>query len=134
MANRNEWTADRRLYLDKDGKVVEADDPTRATLLAAAGNTIPIEVAERLGLTGEKARLAPANKLRAGPGENKGSPMDDNEIEGQGTPEQLAQFDTLATPPVQEAPETEIAFDPAPALEAAVTEEEPPRRKGRKAD
>lgn len=46
----NLWTSDRRLYLDKDGKVVEADNPTRLSLLVAAGGTIPLADAERYGL------------------------------------------------------------------------------------
>ena len=70
----NLWTSDRRLYLDKDGKVVEADDPTRQSLLVAAGGTIPLADAERYGLvtvTHEvKAKSAPANKAKQ-PGENK---------------------------------------------------------------
>jgi hypothetical protein len=81
----NTWTADRRLYLDKDGKVVEADDPTRASLLVPAGGTIPLERAQALGLTAapepkaeraeppsaaQKAAAAKANKAKT-PAENK---------------------------------------------------------------
>lgn len=71
----NLWTADRRLYLDKDGKVVEADDPTRQSLLVAVGGTIPLADAERYGLVTVKvaevkAKPAAANKAKA-PGENK---------------------------------------------------------------
>ncbi len=84
MAARNIWTSDRRLYLDAAGKVVEADDPTRATLLVNAGGAIPIERAEALGLVnapaaepqpapeGEKAKAkAPANKAKSAPEEDK---------------------------------------------------------------
>lgn len=85
----NMWTADRRLYLDKDGKVVEADDPSRASLLVAQGGTIPLADAERYGLIkvtpavienvqpqapeggdAQKMKAAPANKAKAAP-ENK---------------------------------------------------------------
>lgn len=76
----NLWTSDRRLYLDKDGKVVEADDPTRQSLLVAQGGTIPLADAQRYGLTTpiapaapgdeQKAKAAPANKAKAAP-ENK---------------------------------------------------------------
>lgn len=52
----NIWTADRRLYLDKDGKPVEADDPGRATLLVNAGGSIPIERAKALGLVAQAER------------------------------------------------------------------------------
>jgi hypothetical protein len=55
------YTADRRLYLDKNGKVVEANDPTRATLLVAAGATLPEARARELGLlvVEEKAKAEP---------------------------------------------------------------------------
>lgn len=69
----NMWTADRRLYLDKDGKVVEANDPTRVRLLIAAGGNMTLEDAERYGLIATpatKAKPAPANKAKQ-PGENK---------------------------------------------------------------
>lgn len=80
----NTWTSNRRLYLDKDGKVVEATDPTRATLLVVAGGSIPLADAQRYGLLSapqgtpegddEKA-AAPAaeNKLARPASENKGS-------------------------------------------------------------
>lgn len=85
----NIWTSDRRLYLDKDGKVVEADDTTKQSLLVAAGGTIPLADAQRYGLITvtpaiitpvapsqpetddtQKMKAAPANKAKA-PGENK---------------------------------------------------------------
>jgi hypothetical protein len=44
------YTADRRLYLDRDGNVVEADSPDRATLLVAEGGTLSTEDAARYGL------------------------------------------------------------------------------------
>lgn len=79
----NLWTSDRRLYLDKAGKAVEADDPSRVSLLVAAGGTIPLADAEKYGLVtvtpavvavvapeGEKAKAATANKAKA-PGANK---------------------------------------------------------------
>jgi hypothetical protein len=75
----NMWTADRRLYLDQDGKVVEADDPNRASLLVAQGGSIPLADAERYGLvTVEpqqvKAVAAPkANKAAAPAAQNKAS-------------------------------------------------------------
>lgn len=71
----NMWTADRRLYLDKDGKAVEADDPARVSLLVAAGGTIPLSDAERYGLVTVtpaevKAKAPTPNKAKAAP-ENK---------------------------------------------------------------
>lgn len=72
----NMWTSERRLYLDQDGNVVEADDPKRASLLVGQGGQLPLADAERYGLL-EKAEqaevkaVAPkANKAKAGP-ENK---------------------------------------------------------------
>lgn len=74
----NIWTADRRLYLDKDGKVVETDSPDRASLLVPAGGTLPLERARALGLVVEeapteqpKAKPTPANKVKPGPAETK---------------------------------------------------------------
>jgi hypothetical protein len=55
MANKNEYTSNERLYLDKDDNVVKADDPNRLTLLVAAGSTLPMEKAEKYGLTKEAA-------------------------------------------------------------------------------
>lgn len=49
------YTAPRRLYLDKEGRVVEANDPTRVELLCPAGQTMPLYRAQALGL----AEVAP---------------------------------------------------------------------------
>ena len=46
----NMWTSDRRIYLTKDGKPVEAGDPNAAQLLVAAGGQIPLADAEKYGL------------------------------------------------------------------------------------
>lgn len=71
----NLWTADRRLYLNSKGEAVEAEDASRVSLLVAAGGSIPLEQAQRLGLVEvteqqvkalppkrNKARVAPENK------------------------------------------------------------------------
>jgi hypothetical protein len=66
----NLYTSDRRLYLNAEGKVVEADDPTRVSLLVNAGGTIPMADAEKYGLTNPiapapaKARAPEANKAK----------------------------------------------------------------------
>jgi hypothetical protein len=72
----NLWTSDRRIYLDKDGAAVEADDPARVSLLVAQGGTIPLTEAERLGLVtvtpAEVKAVAPkTNKSKAKAPENK---------------------------------------------------------------
>lgn len=83
----NTWTANRRLYLNKAGTVVEADDPARTSLLVAEGGSLPLEQARALGLVNvtpevveetemaspsEKAKAdAPSNKARAKAPENK---------------------------------------------------------------
>ena len=46
----NVWTANRRLYLDKDGNAVEQDDPNRVELLVGIGGTLLTERAQALGL------------------------------------------------------------------------------------
>ncbi len=70
----NLWTADRRLYLDSAGKAVEANDPTRRSLLVAVGNTIPLEQAHALGLVVEPTSPSKAPKPNKGkpPVANKG--------------------------------------------------------------
>ncbi len=56
----NVWTANRRLYLDKDGNAVEQDDPNRVELLVGIGGTLLIERAQALGLLdAPKAKSAP---------------------------------------------------------------------------
>jgi predicted O-methyltransferase YrrM len=70
----NLWTADRRLYLDAAGKVVEADNPARASLLVAQGGTILMDDAIRYGLVAEPKAAAPAaaNKAVRPAAQNKG--------------------------------------------------------------
>lgn len=65
MANKNDYVADRRLYLDKDGNVVEAKDPKKTTLLVAQGNTLPEEVARKHGLIKEEAESGRKSKAVA---------------------------------------------------------------------
>jgi hypothetical protein len=42
--------ADRRLYLDAEGRLVEDGDPRAASLLVAPGQELPDAEAERLGV------------------------------------------------------------------------------------
>lgn len=68
------WTSDRRLYLDADGNVVEANDPAKRTLLVSAGGKLTEERARELGLVTDdakgkapvnnKAKKAPVNKAK----------------------------------------------------------------------
>lgn len=66
---RGTYTLPRRLYLDKAGKVVEANDPARQTLLGTAGFTIPAERARELGLLDEPqpepVQAAPTDEKKA---------------------------------------------------------------------
>ena len=41
---------DRRLYLDRAGRVVAAGDPARVRLLATPGRRLPLALAQQLGL------------------------------------------------------------------------------------
>ena len=73
------WTADRRIYLDKHGNAVEADNPAKAVLLVPAGGALPMERAQALGLAVEPAEPAKApnakpthaNKIRRKTTEDK---------------------------------------------------------------
>lgn len=47
---RGSYVADRDLYADKDGKVVEADDPAKVTKIASAGSVVADADVERYGL------------------------------------------------------------------------------------
>lgn len=71
MPNDN-YTADRRLYLDKEGNLVEADDPKKNELLVAEGGTLSAEDAAKYGLTGEKAAKGPEENKAASPAKAKG--------------------------------------------------------------
>ena len=62
------FTLSERLYTDKDGKVVKADDPNRLRLLGNAGGTIPMAEAKRLGLAdadGQPVESRPAEAPEA---------------------------------------------------------------------
>jgi hypothetical protein len=49
-ANKNDYVSDRRLYLDKDGNVVEHNDVNKLTLLVAEGGSLSQEDARKYGL------------------------------------------------------------------------------------
>jgi hypothetical protein len=70
---QNTWTADRRLYKDKNGNVVEADSPDRVSLLVAEGGTLSLDDTQRLGLIEvEPAKITTIEpKAQEGPSENK---------------------------------------------------------------
>jgi hypothetical protein len=53
--NKNDFVSDRRLYLDKDNNVVEANDPNKLTLLVAEGGSLSAEEAAKYGLGVEEA-------------------------------------------------------------------------------
>jgi hypothetical protein len=56
------WTADRRLYLDRDGKVVEADDPSKTSLLVGMGGQLPEDRARTLGLIDADGATVPTKR------------------------------------------------------------------------
>jgi pyruvate/2-oxoglutarate dehydrogenase complex dihydrolipoamide acyltransferase (E2) component len=118
------YIATERLYLDKDGKVVKADDPNRASLLVGVGGRLPIERAEELGLTGEmtlednpqeKAITRAENKAVSGPSATKAAAAKAEElgvaladVEGSGKDGNItvADIEAVAPPPApaEEAP------------------------------
>lgn len=67
------------LWLTEDkSTIVPAGDSAARWQLVCEGGQIPIEEAERYGLTsGTKAKGAPANKLKAAKGANKDAPPGD---------------------------------------------------------
>lgn len=75
----NSWTSDRRLWLDKDGQVVEDGDPAAERFLVGVGQELDESVAREHGLLGdvpstdEKALPGPAaTKAEAKPAATKG--------------------------------------------------------------
>jgi hypothetical protein len=50
---KNAWIAPERIYLNAQGQVVKGNDPTKETLLVAAGGRISIDEARRYGLVKE---------------------------------------------------------------------------------
>ena len=57
------YVAPRRLYLDKEGRVVEANDPARVELLVPEGGILPRYRAQALGLVGEDTEGEPAKPV-----------------------------------------------------------------------
>lgn len=79
------YTADRPLFLDKDGNVVEASDPNKLTKLVDAGGKLTAEQAKQYGLSGDpvpsdaadepaeaKAKAPVDNKAKAAPANKAG--------------------------------------------------------------
>ncbi len=65
------YTADKRLCIDAEGKVVDCESEQAARLLVGQGGTLTDVEAEKYGLTAEaKAQAPAANKART-PDANK---------------------------------------------------------------
>src|SRR6185436_4884715 len=103
------------LYLAADQEtVVPEGDPRAAYLLVAAGGTLPDDLAEKHGLKGKAG--APANKLRAGGGENKAREIQPRDL----APGEMLEAGELP----DDSQATVVEFTPAPAFEEAVQEGE----------
>jgi hypothetical protein len=68
------YTSDKRLYLDKDGKVVE-DAPESGSLLVGEGGELSDEEAQKYGLSNKSAEQPDAKQV-AEPPENKAQTME----------------------------------------------------------
>lgn len=66
--NDRGFIADRNIYLDKNGKVVEENDPNQAIQLIGKGGAISTEMAEKYGLL-KKAK--PEAETAAKPGKSQ---------------------------------------------------------------
>lgn len=64
--NANTWHNDtgKAIYRTADDRIVDQDDPDAAFLVCGVDGTIPMDIAEKYGLTGEKAKAA-ADKVKA---------------------------------------------------------------------
>lgn len=56
-----QYTSTERVYVDRDGKRVDAKDPNRHTLLVAEGGSIPMEQARKAGLVGDSSTAEPSD-------------------------------------------------------------------------
>lgn len=67
-SSTDNYTATERLFLTADReRVVTADDPDAAFLLANEGTEIPAAEVERLGLAGRKSKTAAEDKQADAP-------------------------------------------------------------------
>lgn len=111
------YIADRRLYLDKDGKVVEEGDPTKESLLVGIGGILPEARARELGLIqDEKAKEPSPNKAKVAVAANKAreSPVENREAAALPANEPSTFLDEQGS---------------APAFEGSVNDEAPTRRR-----
>lgn len=75
-----QYTSNERVYLDKDGNRVDAKDPKRHTLAVAAGASIPMGEARRLGLVGgDEGDGAETDESPAGEAEGEEDAIDAQE-------------------------------------------------------
>jgi len=81
--SRGPYVADRPLYLNAKGKVVEANSPDREILLVGVNGEIPYDRAVLLGLVASKPNGEAEEKMISGPQENKAilSPSENKAIE-----------------------------------------------------
>lgn len=80
-------TADRRLYLSGDGRVVEADDPARATLLVAQGAVLGPDQVAQYGLREKGGRIVVAAETTDAPkAEAPAASADTSDAEEAATP------------------------------------------------
>ncbi len=73
--NMKGWETNRDLYLDKDGGVVEAGDPSAAFLLARAGRVIPEAQMKQYGVKkkpSSKAKPKAEDKAKGKKGDKSG--------------------------------------------------------------
>lgn len=82
------YTLDRKLWLTEDrGRVVEEGDPAARFLLGNTGAQIRDDEAERLGLTGKKAKAAADDKAAEQPAEA------DADVKAKGAPPETKMMD-----------------------------------------
>lgn len=89
---KNDYIATERLYLNKEGNVVGAKDPSKETLLVAAGGVLPEATARKCGLIKDEEPEpdAPPDPLPPGdpkPEGGQGEGGEEPPPEGDKTPE-----------------------------------------------
>jgi hypothetical protein len=76
---KNDYIATERLYLNKEGKVVGAKDPSKATLLVAEGCALPYADAVTYGLIKVEGKAEPEPKARKAPAKDAKDKAKDKE-------------------------------------------------------
>jgi len=108
------WTADRRVFLDANGKAVDEKDPSKVELLIAPGQKMEMAKAVELGLVEQPVEPKAKGKAPAANADLKAAESRIKELEAEVETLTKENADLKAEKPAEEAkPEAEKAEDQA---------------------